>query len=441
MMVRMQARLWPALAVALVAAPVLVAAPAVAATRLSATTPYPGVSHEVWSEPAIPARIHLVVIDLTSAELTLRATREEDRGLTASAFAARTGSQIVVNGDYFAPSGWVPDGLAMGDGVPWSTARDDGLAGVFRFGKVQGRTDALVIAPEAVVAPGDLPAFTTGVIGGRPMLLRAGQASATFDCGDGDVLACVRAPRTALGLADDNRRLVLVVVDGWQAGSTGMTAAELAGFLRERGVRDALLLDGGGASTLVVAGEGGVVNRPSDGVERPVANHLGVGYGAQAPGTLLGKVREGSLTGLAIAGVEVALDDGRAITTDSADSGYSFNVAPRQACVTATRVGFNPVTQCKQVEAGVLNFNSLVLHRTGTGVDAGVPDAAIPEDAADPTGDAGAGSGDGGVGTDGGDGGGGGGCCASGSGNPTGLALGALAVVCGLLPRRRRRRP
>ena len=427
----------------------LLAAPAAAATRTSTSTPYPGVVHEEWSEGTIPALIHVVRVDLTSAEITVRATREDDRGRTVSAFAAGVGAQIAINGDLFAPAGYVPDGLAMGDSAPWSSTTDDGTSALFRFGKVANRTDGLIIVPESVVALGDLPSFVTGVIGGRPMLVRAGQAVTSFDCADSGAIACLRAPRTAIGLSDDNRRLWLVVVDGWQAGSTGMTAAELAGFLRDRGVRDAIALDGGGASAMVIANQGGLVSSPSDGVQRPVANHLGIVFGAQPPGTLLGKVRDSSLTGPDIAGVRVTLDDGSVITTDTVGTGYSFAVSPRYACVTAEKIGFNTVTQCKQVDPGILNYNSIVMFPVGTGPDAGPPDAAVDGGGAlTDAGDGGGGTGDGGFGADGGEGGGGGGGCCSAAvheaGEPAGVAVLALAVVFGLSgasrPRRRHSR-
>ena len=45
---------------------------------------------------------------------------------------------------------------------------------------------------------------------------------------------------------------------------------ELAQFLQAEGVVSALNLDGGGSSTMVVRGK--VVNRPSDGKERAIAN-------------------------------------------------------------------------------------------------------------------------------------------------------------------------
>ncbi|RIQ13635.1 hypothetical protein DY240_25720 [Jiangella rhizosphaerae] len=79
-----------------------------------------------------------------------------------------------------------------------------------------------------------------------------------------------RNPRTAAGVLPDGR-LVFVVVDGRQVGrSVGLSITETAELMRSLGVDEALNLDGGGSSTVVT--EDGVVNTPSDPVERPVGD-------------------------------------------------------------------------------------------------------------------------------------------------------------------------
>lgn len=81
-----------------------------------------------------------------------------------------------------------------------------------------------------------------------------------------------RHPRSCL--AWNEERLYLVVVDGRQVASWGMTFEELALFARDvLGAEEAVNLDGGGSSTLVVEGE--IMNQPSDPQgERPVGNAL-----------------------------------------------------------------------------------------------------------------------------------------------------------------------
>lgn len=85
-----------------------------------------------------------------------------------------------------------------------------------------------------------------------------------------------RHPRTMVGITG-NGRLLFVVVDGRQPGyADGMSLFELRALAHSLGCTDALNLDGGGSTTMVVAGEGsnGVVNRPSGKVERPVPSIL-----------------------------------------------------------------------------------------------------------------------------------------------------------------------
>lgn len=70
-------------------------------------------------------------------------------------------------------------------------------------------------------------------------------------------------PRTGIGFTQDRQTMLLVVVDGRQPGhSVGASLDRLAEIMIGLGAHEALNLDGGGSSTMVVRGE--VVNRPSD---------------------------------------------------------------------------------------------------------------------------------------------------------------------------------
>ena len=129
--------------------------------------------------------------------------------------------------------------------------------------------------------PEDSAAAPTVVVGGGPRLLRAGRV-AVAAAAEGfrppqspfffRSFVAGRQPRTLAGVRPDGT-LLLVTVDGRLPGwSVGMTLAEAARLMRSLGARDALNLDGGGSSTMVVRGE--VVNRPSDRVERRVSDGL-----------------------------------------------------------------------------------------------------------------------------------------------------------------------
>ncbi|MBK9128256.1 MAG: phosphodiester glycosidase family protein [Phycisphaerales bacterium] len=80
-----------------------------------------------------------------------------------------------------------------------------------------------------------------------------------------------RHPRTVFAWND--MHWFFIVIDGRSPISVGMTFPEMAELLTQTlGALEALNLDGGGSSTLVVDGQ--VRNVPSDGRERPVANAL-----------------------------------------------------------------------------------------------------------------------------------------------------------------------
>lgn len=82
----------------------------------------------------------------------------------------------------------------------------------------------------------------------------------------------VRHPRTAVGIRPDGS-VVLVTVDGRQATlSRGASLSELAAILISQGATQGLNLDGGGSSAAIARNL--VVNSPSDGSQRPVADAL-----------------------------------------------------------------------------------------------------------------------------------------------------------------------
>lgn len=116
----------------------------------------------------------------------------------------------------------------------------------------------------------------TFAIGGFPVL-RGGAAMPGLD-------GTTPAVRTAVGIADGGHRLLLMALDGASEYRAGLTVAEVAATLRDLGATEGFNLDGGGSSTLVArkagAGAVSVLNHPSGGAERAVANGVGVFPGA-----------------------------------------------------------------------------------------------------------------------------------------------------------------
>ncbi len=102
------------------------------------------------------------------------------------------------------------------------------------------------------------------IVNGAGLLRRAGDVITDWKVEAINTANFVEArhPRTLIGL--DARGMVwLIAVDGRQPGyAAGMTFAELQALCARLELRDALNLDGGGSTTMVVKGV--VVNKPSD---------------------------------------------------------------------------------------------------------------------------------------------------------------------------------
>ena len=116
------------------------------------------------------------------------------------------------------------------------------------------------------------------VVGGWPRIVEAGRNVAlAADSVEGTIPRFSRArhPRSALGISRDSATLYVVAVDGRQAASVGMTLEELAEAMIALGAYEAMNLDGGGSTALVVRDS--VINTPSDtSGERPVGNVIAI---------------------------------------------------------------------------------------------------------------------------------------------------------------------
>jgi len=77
-------------------------------------------------------------------------------------------------------------------------------------------------------------------------------------------------PRTAIGFSQERNFLILAVVDGRSEESAGVSTKQLADLMKLSGSWWALNLDGGGSSVMIVNDQ--IMNDPSDGYERSVAN-------------------------------------------------------------------------------------------------------------------------------------------------------------------------
>lgn len=167
-----------------------------------------------------------------------------------------------VNANFYTPSGSVAnlEGLEISNGTVVSNAQ----SGTF--------STQLTFTKEKVASLISSAVNPTGIytaVGGAEMFLKNGVNVGT----NPDIVS-----RTGMGLSQDGKHLIIVVIDGRQPGwSEGANQAELADWMLEFGAWNGANFDGGGSSCLVRDNGGAqVLNRPSDGAPRAVGANLGV---------------------------------------------------------------------------------------------------------------------------------------------------------------------
>jgi hypothetical protein len=228
--------------------------------------------NDLWSElspgvryldrrTSVPTHLHAVVIDRVASAAAIEVTRYEDRWATVSEHAATLPPDrvlLVTNGGFW-NTFQTPLGITAGGGELWPSSAPDPLASTFWI----DRDGAPHISPPETEWDEDALAEIAQAVGGRPILVEASEVA--LGMLDPFPTANDRAPRTAIGIGPGGRSLIIVVVDGRQPSSRGMTLYELSRLMIELGAERALNLDGGGCSEMVVPSLGGVVNVPARG--------------------------------------------------------------------------------------------------------------------------------------------------------------------------------
>ncbi|KEO75507.1 phosphodiester glycosidase family protein [Anditalea andensis] len=220
-----------------------------------------------------PIKAIYASIDLRDEHLKIRAVGSNlDRETTLESYETNQGI-LAINGGYFSNVASVS--LLISDGEVISMGPNQGIArGAFGMHKGKPhigwphQTDQGIFLFDHPTAPlkdpsgsGAVPWMASQAVGGGPILVREGRimVSDKEEGFGGSHLS--RHPRTAIGYINDDT-IILLVVDGRQESSAGVTLDELAAIMLDLGCSEALNLDGGGSSTMVAASE--IVNIPTD---------------------------------------------------------------------------------------------------------------------------------------------------------------------------------
>jgi hypothetical protein len=280
----------------------LIASPALAVTHQTAQ-PFVGVTHHrfvqsITDAPAAPF-LRPVVVDVLEIDVRAEGVAflmqpgngdapGEITRITTRAFVDDVKAQIGINVGFYdtaAKYGGMDTDLmhlAASKGDVYSAAR----GGEATFNITEKNIPEILEAGPANAATlvGGKKVFNAA--GGNQRILKNGEVSAPRDANYTKALN----PHTALGVSRDKRRVFLATVDGRQKGyAEGMRTDEFAVVLQQLGAWDAVNLDGGGSTTMVMddthdgVQNARLVNSPSDnssssqpGRERVVANSFAV---------------------------------------------------------------------------------------------------------------------------------------------------------------------
>lgn len=237
----------------------------------------PGVTYVeqlYYNKSNTPVRVYSVIIKkgAASVETTMPQDSLETVGKVSNmknqlSAAVSNGKNAIVaiNADFFDMGGTnVMRGLCIKDGVVLNRSVDRPWVGITKDG------DTVMGLPADYATYQDV---LVQAVGGSHIILKNDSPN---DLSVGTEFADTIHPRTALGVTPEGD-IVFMIVDGRQPEiSNGATLADLAFLLGTFGCSDAINLDGGGSSTLIIRNGNTYTtkNSPSAGSLRAVANGL-----------------------------------------------------------------------------------------------------------------------------------------------------------------------
>ncbi|MDI6783750.1 MAG: phosphodiester glycosidase family protein, partial [bacterium] len=225
----------------------------------------------------------LVSIDLNNPNISISIATAHSGLERTTLMAKRNQAMAGINGGFFSFNPKVPVGLVMTEGNLIAPPLSDkpARAAVGITSTHRAVFDRVALKESKLIGMNTTDwTEVTEALGGVSMLVRNGQPAVTvLDEGSGISFSTTTHPRTCVGVTKDNK-LLLVTIDGRQPEiSNGISLDNLANLMMQLGAVNAMNLDGGGSTTMVIFDT--IVNFPSDkdsygnsGRERAVANGI-----------------------------------------------------------------------------------------------------------------------------------------------------------------------
>ena len=254
-----------------------------------------------YDDAGLPYRVYTLVVDTNKNRLDMGTSNDdylcplEDASLRQHTqqhmeAAVKNGENVIAatNADFFnnrtdPPGNYEPWGFTIKDGVlisekqalrPWLTGTTGGDRPFFGVDK-NGNP---LIAMESEYLTKDSRATLEMAVGGAYILVEEGKTVYYPNGMTGVIIHGGTDPRTVVGYREDGT-VILMVIDGRQKQhSNGATTLQCSLLMQRFGASDAMLLDGGGSSCMVLRDPATdtytTANKPSDGNLRKMFNSI-----------------------------------------------------------------------------------------------------------------------------------------------------------------------
>ena len=235
--------------------------------------PLPDAPPEGW-QPLAPGLLHreaapgqrLLRLDLQEPTLRLSLTPPSERGQPIDTMAMAREARAAFNASFF-DRGFRVRGLTVSEGEAWPEPMAPQSSPLLAC-------DARQRCSMQLEPPHALPPGTHTAVAGTPWLVRAGQPRTEADDAGCANLCAQPHPRTAIGLDATRRHLLVLLAEGRRDDRPGLSLAQAARLLHAHGATEALNLDGGGSSTLLLDGRLAMQRPANEPGQRPIANAL-----------------------------------------------------------------------------------------------------------------------------------------------------------------------
>lgn len=253
------------LAVALVLSLLFLLGGCAALSRTAPKQVHPGIDYQLL-KPRPEQVVHLLRIDLQHPGLQLALSPQDERGLPIDQMPSAQRALVAVNASFF-DRAFRPRGLTRSEGKAWPEVMAAASSPLLDCDRQQ-RCQLQLRLPPMLSEHG----WTT--VAGTPWLVEQGRARSAADDASCPGLCQQTHPRTAVGLDLSGRWLMLALAEGRRGEVAGLRLAELAALMQQHGAHQALNLDGGGSSTLLIRGEARMARPFNEAAQRRIANAL-----------------------------------------------------------------------------------------------------------------------------------------------------------------------